>query len=472
MRPLFVAALAVPSLAIFLPIYLSFLLGGWTDKYMAGSKPTWSGAMAMPSLVGRVAIVTGGGTGIGLETARALIRAGCTVIYTARTHEKARVAEAQIRRTLPANGDAMVGGRMMRGFQLDLGSLQSIQAFASWFKRLGLPLHMLILNAGVMMSPGAAMMGQELAYGYHATADGFEGHIGVNHIGHFYLTELLMGKLRKSAPSRVISVSSISNTMAPESGVVPTTWRAQRAVPEDYEDGAAYGQSKLSNVLFAQGLAEREAEIGSGVTAYSCHPGLVLSELERHLTAELDSQAKAKGAANVFLGAALKALLKLGLQPPCVRPVPAKERPRTHHVPPLPSRSVHEHRRRRADPALPGDHLRRSRQRRLLRANRPVPRRAGPSAGDERHAARRAVGGHRGRPRLGGGVVRQLLVDPIDGQPLEYPLALWVLIDGRWAAPLLTQAADPLIAASAGRIAAVILGRVWTGARARADTHE
>jgi NAD(P)-dependent dehydrogenase (short-subunit alcohol dehydrogenase family) len=174
--------------------------------------------------------------------------------------------------------------------QLDLSSLKSVKAFAEGFLKLGKPVHILVLNAGVMKSVIPGMISRSL---FEMTADGFEYHIGVNHIGHFYLTQLLQDTLKKSAPSRVISVSS--NGHGPEEMGYAGGFRYDLWTKEgdDYEDGRAYSQSKLANILFASELATRLN--GTGVTAYSCHPGFVATELGRNLWLELEKEATAKG---------------------------------------------------------------------------------------------------------------------------------------------------------------------------------
>jgi NAD(P)-dependent dehydrogenase (short-subunit alcohol dehydrogenase family) len=113
-----------------------------------------------------------------------------------------------------------------------------------------------MLNAGVMKSPGADYVGKEMRYGFEKTADGFEMHIGTNHIGHFYLTQLLTDTLRASAPARVVVTSSAAEKGAFKQGMRFDLWRTD-SMPSEYEDGLAYGQSKLANLLFAKELARR-----------------------------------------------------------------------------------------------------------------------------------------------------------------------------------------------------------------------
>jgi NAD(P)-dependent dehydrogenase (short-subunit alcohol dehydrogenase family) len=156
---------------------------------------------------------------------------------------------------------------MIEAMYLDLGSLISIRCFADEFKRKENALHGLINNAGIMNAP------------YKNTTDGFEMHLGVNHLGHVLLTELLLDILMSSAPSRVICVSSCAHdkvegrTGAIHFEDLNYTWRK-------YDGWEAYAQSKLANVLYAKILAKRLAT--SRVTAVSIHPGWVPTELTRN----------------------------------------------------------------------------------------------------------------------------------------------------------------------------------------------
>ena len=238
-------------------------------------------------MIGNVVIVTGANTGIGYHTALQMALKGATVIIGARSHSKGQAAVERINQKV----DVVSGGNGGAQFlPLDLSSLASVHSFAEEFLKLDLPLHTLVLNAGVMKSPGAAFIGQDMTYGFETTKDGFELHIGVNHIGHFYLTQLLREKLVASAPSRVVSVSSMAEmgSYQPE-GIRFDMWKVNKQ-PADYEDGAAYGQSKLSNLLFAKELAKQLN--GTGVTAYSCHPGVIQTELSRYMIAEAESKQK------------------------------------------------------------------------------------------------------------------------------------------------------------------------------------
>ena len=186
----------------------------------------------------------GANTGIGKETARELARKGCEVIVAARDVAKGKAAVEEIMASVAddVRGATGYGVARVRFLQLDLASLTSVKLFADAFKKLNLPLHILMLNAGVMKSPGAGYIGRELNYGYSSTVEGFESHIGINHIGHFYLTQLLEPLLINSAPSRVVATSSAAAQGAPASGIDFGSWREKTP---DYEDGAAYGQSKV-----------------------------------------------------------------------------------------------------------------------------------------------------------------------------------------------------------------------------------
>uniref|UniRef100_A0A8C2RDG1 Retinol dehydrogenase 11 n=1 Tax=Capra hircus TaxID=9925 RepID=A0A8C2RDG1_CAPHI len=147
--------------------------------------------------------------------------------------------------------------------KLDLADTKSIRAFAKRFLEEEKHLHILINNAGVMMCP------------YSKTADGFEMHMGVNHLGHFLLTHLLLEKLKESAPSRVVNVSSLAHHLG---RIHFHNLQGEKF----YQSGLAYCHSKLANILFTQELARRLKASGSGITVYSVHPGTVNSELVRH----------------------------------------------------------------------------------------------------------------------------------------------------------------------------------------------
>ncbi|NXA18956.1 RDH12 dehydrogenase, partial [Ibidorhyncha struthersii] len=227
-------------------------------RYVAGGE-----CKSTAKLEGKVAIITGANTGIGKETARDLARRG-KVIIACRDLGKAEAAASEIR--------AETGNQQVIVKKLDLADTKSIREFAEKFLAEEKELHILINNAGVMLCP------------YSKTADGFEMHLGVNHLGHFLLTFLLLECLKQSAPARIVNVSSLAH----HGGRI----RFHDLHGEkSYNRGLAYCHSKLANVLFTRELARRlqgncpgllSFAIGTKVTANALHPGSVYSELVRH----------------------------------------------------------------------------------------------------------------------------------------------------------------------------------------------
>lgn len=219
-------------------------------KYAAGGV-----CQSTATLYAKTVLITGANTGIGKETALDLAMRGARVIMACRDVDKGEEAAASIRAACPK---AVVEVR-----ELDLADTCSIRAFAQKFLREVNQLHVLINNAGVMMCP------------YTKTVDGFEMHIGVNHLGHFLLTHLLIGLLKRSAPARIVVVSSLAHNFG---------WIRFHDLHSQgsYNSGLAYCQSKLANVLFARELARRLK--GTEVTVNSVHPGTVNSDLTRHST--------------------------------------------------------------------------------------------------------------------------------------------------------------------------------------------
>lgn len=206
-------------------------------------------------LSGKIAIVTGANTGIGKETAKDLAQRGARVYLACRDVQKGELVASEIQ--------ASTGNSQVLVRKLDLADTKSIRAFAEGFLAEEKHLHILINNAGVMMCP------------YSKTADGFEMHIGVNHLGHFLLTYLLLEKLKESGPSRVVNVSSLAHHLG---RIHFHNLHGEKF----YSAGLAYCHSKLANILFTKELARRLK--GSRVTTYSVHPGSVHSELFRHST--------------------------------------------------------------------------------------------------------------------------------------------------------------------------------------------
>ena len=208
------------------------------------------------NLVDRVAIVTGGHSGLGLESARALASAGARVIVPARDVERAREAIAKI-------------GGGMEVQPMDLTDPQSIDDFARDFVESGLPLHLLVNNAGIMALP-------ELK----RDAQGNELQFATNNLGHFRLTLRLWPALRRAGGARVISVSSAGHRLSP---VVFDDINFER---RDYEPFKAYGQSKTANILFAVALDRRGKE--KGIRAFALHPGgIAATNLGTHVGVEM-----------------------------------------------------------------------------------------------------------------------------------------------------------------------------------------
>ncbi|XP_056283221.1 retinol dehydrogenase 12 isoform X1 [Pseudoliparis swirei] len=240
---LIVAGLGVVTLLV-------ILFAPHIRKYAAGGV-----CRSTVSLDGKTVLITGANTGIGKETAMALAVRGARVIMACRDVGKGEEAADAIRAAHP---EARVEVR-----ELDLADTCSIRAFAQKFLGEVNHLHILIHNAGVMMCP------------YTKTIDGFEMHIGVNHLGHFLLTSLLIGLMKRSAPARVVVVSSLAHNFG---------WIRFHDLHSQgsYNSGLAYCQSKLANVLFTRELARRLK--GTDVTVNSVHPGTVNSDLTRHST--------------------------------------------------------------------------------------------------------------------------------------------------------------------------------------------
>ena len=216
------------------------------------------------TLAGRVALITGANTGIGLVTARELAARGAHVFIACRSIEKAQAAADEIRN---ATGNAHV-----EVLALDLGDFASVRLCAKVFLARDLPLHLLINNAGLAGAKGLTKSGCELAF-------------GTNHLGPFLLTQLLLDRVKLSAPARIVNVASRAHIRV--SGIdfdaVTKPTKGKAGLPE-------YGVSKLANVLFSAELGRRLA--GTGVTTYALHPGVVASDVWRELPQPFRALAK------------------------------------------------------------------------------------------------------------------------------------------------------------------------------------
>jgi NAD(P)-dependent dehydrogenase (short-subunit alcohol dehydrogenase family) len=207
----------------------------------------WSTA-DIPDQSGRRAIVTGANSGLGLIAARELARKGASVVLACRDMLKGEAALAQVR---AAGGDAELAA-------LDLGSLASVRRFASAQER---AVDLLLCNAGVMAPPRSE------------TADGFETQIGINHLGHFALTGLLLDRLKAAATPRVVSTSSNAHRMG---RIDFDDLQGRRR----YRRWRAYGQSKLANLLFMRELDRRAGAAGLPLTSVAAHPGYSATNLQ------------------------------------------------------------------------------------------------------------------------------------------------------------------------------------------------
>jgi NAD(P)-dependent dehydrogenase (short-subunit alcohol dehydrogenase family) len=223
-----------------------------------GFESTTSEVLANVDLSGRVALVTGASGGLGAETARAFAEKGADVILTARNMCKAESVAESIR--------ASTGNQRVEVEELELGSFESIRAFARRFLKRHDRVNILVSNAGVMACP------------FGRTTEGFEMQFGSNHLGHFLMTCLIAETLVHGAPSRVVSVSSRAHTLS------PVVFEDIHFDHRPYDKWLSYGQSKTANVLFAVELNRRLGR--SGVHANAVHPGVIMTDLARHLVPE------------------------------------------------------------------------------------------------------------------------------------------------------------------------------------------
>jgi NAD(P)-dependent dehydrogenase (short-subunit alcohol dehydrogenase family) len=214
-------------------------------------------------LTGRRAVVTGGASGIGIETARALAGAGAEVTLAVRNRDAGeRTAEDII---------ATTGNKQVLVASLDLADQASVSSFTAAWQG---PLHILVNNAGVMAAPETR------------TPEGWELQFATNHLGHFALATGLHRSLAAAGGARVVSVSSSAHLRSPV--VFDDIHFRERA----YEPWSAYGQSKTANVLFAVEAARRWAD--DGITANSLMPGAIRTNLQRHVTEEEIDRARAR----------------------------------------------------------------------------------------------------------------------------------------------------------------------------------
>lgn len=221
-----------------------------------GNRSRWT-TDNIPDLTGRTAIVTGANTGIGYEAALEFAHKGAYTVLACRSKERGQQALRNLKAEVPrASAEIM---------QLDLASLASVRGFAGAFRAGHERLDVLANNAGIMMVP------------YGTTEDGFERQFGVNHLGHFALTGLLLDSLLGTPHARVVNVSSSGH----RTGTMDfdnLMWEKGRYTPRH-----AYGRSKLANLLFTYELQRRFEAAGVDAMAVAAHPGIADTDLTRYL---------------------------------------------------------------------------------------------------------------------------------------------------------------------------------------------
>jgi len=220
-----------------------------------GMDRRWTAA-DIPDQSGRTAVVTGANSGLGFETAKALAESGAAVVLACRDLDRAEAAAARLGVAAPR--------AIISILPLDLASLASVREAVRELRSRHERLDLLINNAGLMMPP------------YGRTADGFELQFGTNHLGHFALTGLLLDRLLATLGSRIVTVSSMGHRMGDLDFDDLQFERGYRRI-------AAYGRSKLANLLFTYELQRRLAERGAQTIAVAAHPGASRTELVRHL---------------------------------------------------------------------------------------------------------------------------------------------------------------------------------------------
>lgn len=206
----------------------------------------------IPDQSGRTVVVTGANSGIGYVTARELARRGAQVVLACRSESRGTEAADRLAIEVP--------GAEAEFTPLDLGDLDSVREFAAAYGRNYGRLDLLVNNAGLMALPQGR------------TADGFETQFGVNHLGHFALTGLLLPPLLATPGARVVSVSSFVHALA---NIDINDLNSERK----YGRWTAYGRSKTANLLFVHELARRLAATGSDVVAAAAHPGYAATNL-------------------------------------------------------------------------------------------------------------------------------------------------------------------------------------------------
>lgn len=218
-----------------------------------GAKSTAAQVIHGRDLTGLSVIITGGASGIGYEAAAALAGAGAHIMLAVRNLDAGKSAARAINEAL--------GNEAVQAGYLDLSNLATVRAFAAgWGSR---PLNLLINNAGIMMGP------------LTRTADGFEPNFGINHLGHFLLSHLLLPALEAGSPSRIVQLSSGAHLR------FPLDLEDWNFLAQDYDPVTAYGRSKTAIALSSVAFSERFG--ATGIAAYSVMPGVIQTGLFKHM---------------------------------------------------------------------------------------------------------------------------------------------------------------------------------------------
>lgn len=230
----------------------------------------------MPRLDGKLALVTGANRGLGLEISVALAAAGAQVVMACRDETKAETAVEEVQRRVP--------NALVKAMSLDLASLKSVHHFAHKFSAAYPALDILINNASAILVP------------FQKTQDGFEMHLGTNHLGHFVLTGLLMDLLRATSGARIVNTSSMAHRLTP--GIDFDDLNFAR---KPYKEMDAYGKSKLATLMFTFELNRRLQQANAGVIATVAHPGYTATNSDygnffMRLMTKMMAQAPAMGA--------------------------------------------------------------------------------------------------------------------------------------------------------------------------------
>lgn len=210
-------------------------------------------------LSGKNALVTGANTGLGIETTRVLALRGANVTMACRNADRAKTAREKI---ISESGGA-IKPEQLDILLLDLNKLERVREAAEKYNQWGRPLHLLINNAGIMIPME------------RRTEDGFEAHFGINHLGHFLFTNLLLERLKAANGARVVMVSSAAMAMATlDENFADLNWKER-----PFKGFASYGDSKLMNLMFAKEFTRRHQR--DHIVANALHPGIIPTELGR-----------------------------------------------------------------------------------------------------------------------------------------------------------------------------------------------